>query len=208
MIQAYCQEFEILQEAAGMILEGMVTSQNESGELNIAPMGPQVDQGMTQFILRPFQTSRTFSNLKETRSGVFHVVDDVLLLAKTAIGTLQEIPETFPAEKISGRVLASACRWYEFQIESIDESEARTVMQAKVIHHGRIRDYFGLNRAKHAVLEAAILATRTHLIEQGDLLAQYQTLAEIVRKTAGPDEETAFRLLEEFISKAYAETQS
>ncbi|HAW27649.1 MAG TPA: DUF447 domain-containing protein, partial [Planctomycetaceae bacterium] len=32
MIQAYCQEFEILQEAAGMILEGMVTSQNESGE--------------------------------------------------------------------------------------------------------------------------------------------------------------------------------
>ncbi|HAW27647.1 MAG TPA: DUF447 domain-containing protein, partial [Planctomycetaceae bacterium] len=101
-----------------------------------------------------------------------------------------------------------ACRWYEFQIESIDESEARTVMQAKVIHRGRIRDYFGLNRAKHAVLEAAILATRTHLIEQGDLLAQYQTLAEIVRKTAGPDEETAFRLLEEFISKAYAETQS
>ena len=110
MIQACCWEFEILQEAAGMILEGIVTSQNELGELNIAPMGPQVDQGMTQLVLRPFQTSRTFSNLKETRCGIFHVVDDVLLLAKTAIGTLQEIPETFPAEKVSGRVLASACR--------------------------------------------------------------------------------------------------
>lgn len=191
-----------------MILEGIVTSQNESGELNIAPMGPQVDQAMSQLVLRPFQTSRTFSNLKETRCGVFHVVDDVLLLAKTAIGTLQETPETFPAEKITGRVLASACRWYEFQIETIDESDARTVMQATVIHQGRLRDYFGLNRAKHAVLEAAILATRTHIIEQSVLLAQYESLAEIVRKTAGPDEQTAFRLLEEFISKAYAEAQS
>jgi len=191
-----------------MILEGIVTSLNESGELNIAPMGPQVDQAMSQLVLRPFQTSRTFSNLKETRCGVFHVVDDVLLLAKTAIGTLQETPETFPAEKITGRVLASACRWYEFQIATIDESDARTVMQATVIHQGRIRDYFGLNRAKHAVLEAAILATRTHIIEQSVLLAQYESLAEIVRKTAGPDEQTAFRLLEEFISKAYAEAQS
>lgn len=191
-----------------MILEGIVTSQNESGELNIAPMGPQVDQAMSQLVLRPFQTSRTFGNLKETRCGVFHVVDDVLLLAKTAIGTLQETPETFPAEKITGRVLASACRWYEFQIATIDESDARTVMQATVIHQGRLRDYFGLNRAKHAVLEAAILATRTHIIEQSVLLAQYESLAEIVRKTAGPDEQTAFRLLEEFISKAYAEAQS
>ena len=208
MIQACYRELEIHQEAAGMILEGIVTSLNESGELNIAPMGPQVDQAMSQLVLRPFQTSRTFSNLKETRCGVFHVVDDVLLLAKTAIGTLQETPETFPAEKITGRVLASACRWYEFQIATIDESDARTVMQATVIHQGRIRDYFGLNRAKHAVLEAAILATRTHIIEQSVLLAQYESLAEIVRKTAGPDEQTAFRLLEEFISKAYAEAQS
>ncbi|QDV49167.1 DUF447 domain-containing protein [Gimesia fumaroli] len=191
-----------------MILEGIVTSQNQQGELNIAPMGPVVNPEMSQFVLRPFQTSRTFSNLKETRCGVLHVVDDVLLLAKAAIGQLDELPETFPAEKIDGKVLQSACRWYEFEIESIDETAARTVMQATVVHQGRIRDYFGLNRAKHAVLEAAILATRTHLIEQSELEAQYQALAEIVKKTAGPHEETAFCLLEEYISKAYAEIKS
>lgn len=191
-----------------MILEGMVTSRDQAGELNVAPMGPQVNPEMTHLVLRPFQTSRTFHNLKETRCGVFHVVDDVLLLAKAAIGRLAEIPETFPAEKISGEVLQSACRWYEFQIESIDESDMRTVMQANVVHQGRIRDFFGLNRAKHAVLEAAILATRTHLIEQQDLQNQYQHLAEIVQKTAGPQESEAFRLLEEFVSRAYAESNS
>jgi len=186
-----------------MILEGIVTTINREGELNIAPMGPVVDPEMTHLVLRPFETSRTFSNLKETRCGVFHVVDDVLLLAKAAIGLLEEIPKTFPAEHISGAVLQSSCRWYEFQIESIDETEQRSEMQAKVIHFGRIRDYFGLNRAKHAVLEAAILATRTHITEQIELEAQYRALAEIVKKTAGPEEQAAFELLEEYISKAY-----
>lgn len=187
-----------------MILEGIVTTLNQQGELNVAPMGPIVNSEMSQFILRPFQTSRTFSNLKETRYGVFHVVDDVLLLAKAAIGLLHELPETFPAEHIPGEVIKSSCRWYEFQIESMDESDQRSVMQAKVIHQGRIRDYFGLNRAKHAVLEAAILATRTHLIEQSELEAQYRVFAEIVKKTAGQEEQTAFDLLEEYITKEYA----
>lgn len=189
-----------------MILEGIITSRDQRGELNIAPMGPMVNMEMTQFVLRPFQTSRTFSNLKETRYGVFHVVDNVLLLAKAAIGQLDEIPETFPAEQIPGEVLQSACRWYEFQIDSIDETSERTVMQASVVHHGRIRDYFGLNRARHAVLEAAILATRTHIIKQNELQDQYQALAEIVQKTAGPDEQKAFELLEDFVSRAYAQT--
>lgn len=191
-----------------MILEGMVTSQNQEGELNVAPMGPIVNPEMTEIILRPFQTSRTFANLKETRCGVLHVVDDVLLLAKAAIGRLTEPPETFPAEKIAGRVLESACRWYEFTIDSIDETRDRTVMQARVVHHGRIKDFFGLNRAKHAVLEAAILATRTHLISQQELSAQYASLAEIVKKTAGPEEESAFRLLEEYVSQTYADLET
>lgn len=187
-----------------MILEGIVTSRNQQGELNIAPMGPLVNVEMTHFVLRPFQTSRTFSNLKETRCGVLHVVDNVLLLAKAAIGQLDKLPETFPAEQIKGDVISSACRWYEFQIDTIDETEERSVMQASVVHGGKIRDYFGLNRAKHAVLEAAILATRIHLIEEHELQTQYRALAEIVKKTAGPEEQTAFNLLEEYISKAYA----
>ena len=187
-----------------MMLEGIVSSRNRQGELNIAPMGPLVNLEMSQFVLRPFQTSRTFHNLKENRCGVFHVVDDVLLLAKAAISQLDELPNTFPAEQIEGDVISSACRWYEFQIDTIDESADRTVMHASVVHHGRIRDFFGLNRAKHAVLEAAILATRIHIIEKHDLQTQYRALAEIVKKTAGPEEHTAFHLLEEYISKAYA----
>jgi hypothetical protein len=190
-----------------MILEGVVTSQNALGELNVAPMGPIVEPDMQRFVLRPFQTSTTYRNLKQYPFGVLHVVDDVLLLARAAIGQLTETPATFPALRIPGRVLTDACRWFEFRVESIDDSEERTQIEAVVEHSGRLRDGFGFNRAKHAVIEAAILATRIHLLPPEEIIEQFQKLQSPVEKTAGPDELTAFSLLDEFVRTQLAQKQ-
>lgn len=184
-----------------MILEGLVTSLNAAGELNVAPMGPIVDESMTTFLLRPFQTSRTYRNLKEQSVGVFHVVDDVLLLAKAAIGQLAAEPATLPAKCIAGQVLAEACRWYEFEVEELDDSTERTSIKVRVLHVGRLRDYFGLNRAKHAVVEAAILATRLHLLDHSAVRQQLDWLRIPVQKTAGCRETEAFALIEQFVSE-------
>ena len=190
-----------------MILEGVVTSQNALGELNVAPMGPIVEPDMQRFVLRPFQTSTTYRNLKQHPFGVLHVVDDVLLLARAAIGQLTETPATFPALRVPGRVLTDACRWFEFRVESIDDSEQRTRIEAVVEHTGRLRDSFGFNRAKHAVIEAAILATRIHLLPREEIIEQFQKLQSPVEKTAGPDELTAFSLLDEFVRTQLAQKQ-
>src|SRR4051812_49278280 len=139
-----------------MILEGIVTTRNDDGTINVAPMGPIVDESMSWLTLRPFQTSSTWHNLRRHRVGVLHVVDDVLLLARAAIGALTDTPETRPAERIDGAVLTGACRWYEFEVEKLDDTRERGEIAAKVVHMGRLRDFFGFNRAKHAVLEAAI----------------------------------------------------
>ncbi len=188
-----------------MILEGIVTSRNDDGSTNVAPMGPIVDESMAWLRLRPFQTSLTFHNLKRHRVGVFHVVDDVLLLAQAAIGRIPAPPATRPATQIDGAVLADACRWYEFEIVSIDESGPRSEMVAQVLHVGRQRDFFGFNRAKHAVLEAAILATRIHLIRPAELRQELERLRIPVEKTAGPREREAFDLLERYIDEIVAD---
>jgi hypothetical protein len=187
-----------------MILEGIVTSLSAAGELNVAPMGPIVDESMTWLFLRPFQTSQTFRNLSERPQGVFHVVDDVLLLAKAAIGKLDSEPETFTAEKVFGRVLAPACRWYEFEIESLDTAHDRAEIRARVVHVGRLRDCFGFNRAKHAVLEAAILATRLHLLPREEIERQLAALRSPVEKTAGPNELAAFQLVCDHVAESFA----
>lgn len=184
-----------------MILESIVTTRNEDGTTNVAPMGPIVDAGMTHFTLRPFQTSTTYANLKRNGCGVLHVTDDVLLMAQAALGRFTTLPAMTPAQFIDGSVLADACRWYEFRVASIDDSAERTVIETDVVHSGRIRDFFGFNRAKHAVLEAAILATRLHLLPLDDVRRQLATLRSPVQKTAGPQEREAFALIERYVDE-------
>jgi hypothetical protein len=178
-----------------VILEGIVTTLSPEGVLNVAPMGPNVEPGLRRFVLRPFQTSTTYRNLKATGEGVLHVTDDVLLLARAAIGAPVEVP-TRPAEVVRGAVLLDACRYHEFRVVSLDDREERTTIVAETVAEGRLRDFFGLNRAKHAVVEAAILATRTAFLPLPEILAEYRKLAVLVEKTGGPSEREAFSLLE------------
>ena len=65
-----------------MIVEGLVTSLDRDGRLNVAPMGPIVSGNFEALVLRPFQPSTTFDNLNATRCGVFHVVDRVEVIGK------------------------------------------------------------------------------------------------------------------------------
>ena len=184
-----------------MILEGIVTTLSPAGEVNIAPMGPVVDERMERLILRPFATAQTCRNLRAHGEGVLHVTDDVLLLARSALGALDPLPALVPAKKVRGLVLADACRFYEFRVLARDDSDERVRFEAEVVHRERLRDFFGFNRAKHAVLEAAILATRTDFLPLDDVEAEYRKLAVLVQKTGGEREHQAFAFLEEHLRK-------
>jgi hypothetical protein len=184
-----------------MILEGIVTTVSASGEVNIAPMGPRVGAAMDRFLLRPFPTSQTYRNLKAHGEGVFHVVDDVGLLARAALGPVDPPPPLDRASRVNGFVLCDACRYYEFQVRSVDEREERVRIEVAVVHSGRLRDFFGFNRAKHAVVEAAILATRTDFLPLDEIEAEYRKLAVLVEKTGGDQERQAFAFLREHIGR-------
>ena len=178
-----------------MILEGIMTTLHADGTPNIAPLGPRVDSAFETMLLRPFQDSDTFTNLKRTRQGVFHVVDDVELLARAAVDRLEHLPDYFPAETVEGVILSDACRWYALEVTGIDESAPRAEMQARVVAAGRQRDFFGFNRAKHAVVEAAIVATRVGILPADEILAELARLASPVEKTGGDVERRAFEFL-------------
>jgi hypothetical protein len=178
-----------------VILEGVVTTRGADGGLNIAPMGPRVDESMAWLGLRPFATSRTFANLLARPEGVFHVTDDVLLLAQTAVGEVRPAPRLVPAERVRGDVLADACRAYEFVVRETDTTGERASFRAEVVRVHRLRDFFGFNRAKHAVVEAAILATRVHILPAQGIVAEFERLEVLVHKTGGPREAEAFALL-------------
>jgi hypothetical protein len=184
-----------------LILEGLVTTANDDGTVNLAPMGPSVDSEITRLVLRPWQTSRTYRNLKVRGEGVFHVVDDVWLLAQAAVGPVEPPPPMLPATEIQGHVLQQACRWYEFRVVALDDRHERTRIETEVVATGRLRDFFGFNRAKHAVVEAAILATRVHLLPPDEIQEQVRRLGPLVEKTGGGQEHRAFALLVDYINR-------
>jgi hypothetical protein len=166
-------------------------------------MGPRVGPGdgaeLRRFVLRPFRTAQTYANLKAHGEGVLHVTDDVLLLARAAIGPLDPPPPLVPADKVRGWIWTGACRAYEFRVTTCDDHEERARFDAEVVRVVRMRDFFGLNRALHAVVEAAILATRTALLPPEEIEAEYRKLAVLVEKTGGPREREAFGLLQRFV---------
>lgn len=183
-----------------MILEGIVTTVSAEGRLNVAPMGPMIAEGcerIESLVLRPYQTATTFRNLKETRQGVFHVTDDVMVFAEGIVGSAN--PPTVAAERVAGRRLEECCRYYEFVVKEIDESSERSRIEATVIHSGRVRDFVGFCRAKYAVVEAAILASRIGILAAEEIQAELAKLDVLVDKTGGRREREAFDLLRNYV---------
>ena len=193
-----------------MILEALVTTVDPDGKPHLAPMGPHLlgehtDQRLSEFELRPFETSTTCVNLERTGQGVLHIDDDVGRFVDAAIGNSSPLPPVRPARHVTGWILESACRSFEFEVRHTDASQPRRRLQCRVLDYHRHRDFFGFNRAKHAVLEGAILATRIQFLP-GELIDQrWIPLQEAVEKTGGASEREAFARLTEYIAEACRE---
>ena len=178
-----------------MILETIVTSRDTGGAINFAPMG--VEWGDEIIVLKPFLETSTFRNVSASHQAVVNLTDDAMLFAQGAISSPQ-FPWV-PASVVQGAVLQAACSWRELEVLTIDATPPRSRIEARVVHRGVTREFMGFNRAKHAVLEAAILATRTHLIPTEQIRDEFARLQVIVDKTAGPREREAMALLTDHV---------
>jgi uncharacterized protein len=178
-----------------VIVESIVTSVDAEGHINFAPMG--VEWGEEIIVLKPFLETTTFRNVRQTGSAVVNLADDAMLFAQGAISSPQ-FP-SFPAQVVRGVVLEAACSWRELEVIAIDDTPPRSRIEARIVHRGIRREFIGFNRARHAVLEAAILATRTHLIPRPEIQQEFARLQIIVDKTAGPREREAMDLLTRYV---------
>jgi hypothetical protein len=100
-------------------------------------------------------------------------------------------------------VLDDACRAYEFKVVVADTTQERLRLEAHVVAVHEGRPFLGFNRARHAVVEGAILVTRLHLLGADEVRRQFRDLAVLVEKTGGPLEHEAFRLLEDKVAASF-----
>ena len=181
-----------------MIVESIVTTLAHDGTVNCAPMG--VEWGTGSIVLKPFLETATYRNVVASGTAVVNLIDDVRVFARAAISN--PTYDTLPASVVHGVVLAGCCSWRELRVRQIDSTPPRSRIDTDVVHSGVRREFIGFNRARHAVLETAIYATRVHLLPRAFLEAELDRLQVIVNKTAGPAEFEAMRLLTDHIRAA------
>src|SRR4051812_15576617 len=181
---------------AAPVIETVVTTINRDGSANCGAMG--VEWGEERIVIKPYGGTRTLRNLRATGAAVVNLTDDMLLFSQAALGDPQ--PPTHPAASVEGVVLDDACSWREVRVDAIDDSAQRARVSTVVVGRGTGREFLGLTRARHAVLEASILASRVRMLDAGDIRAELGRLQVLVDKTGGPRERAAM----EYVIKALA----
>lgn len=181
-----------------MIVESIVTTVAADGTVNCAPMG--VEWGGDRIVLKPFLETATYRNVAAVGAAVVNLVDDVRLFARAAISN--PVYPTVPAAVVPGVRLADCCSWRELEVRVIDGTPPRARIDTAVVHRGVLREFVGFNRARHAVLEAAIYATRLHLLSREFVASELERLQVIVDKTAGPAEQEAMAIVTDYCRRS------
>jgi hypothetical protein len=180
------------------IVETVTTTINPDRTVNCAAMG--VEWGDEIIIIKPYRSTRTLRNLQATGAAVVNLTDDILLFTEAALGDPQ--PPTRPTATIDGAVLADACSWREVTVEAIDAGGPRARVSTRVVARGAGREFLGFNRARHAVLEASIIASRVRWLPPEEIWAELDRLQVLVDKTAGPREREAMEIVRRHVCTA------
>ena len=178
-----------------MIFETIVVTRSAAGEVHITPLGIREQDGMT--VLAPFRPSTTLDNLLATRCASVNLTDDVRIFAGCLTGR-----RTWPlvaSERIATPRLEGALTHRELEVVRVEDDELRPRVFCRVLAETAHAPFRGFNRAQAAVIEAAILVSRLHMLSPDKIDAERAYLSIAIDKTAGPAEREAWSWLMEKI---------
>ena len=166
-----------------VIIETIVTTLSARGVPHIAPLGLIADGA--RWIIAPFRPSATLDNLRARPFAVANYTDDVRIFAGCLTGRRE-----WPLADSGGPVprLEAALAHAQLRVAHVEEHVARPRFHCDVVASHAHAPFAGFNRAKGAVLELAILASRLHMLPREKVEAEIAYLEIAMAKTAGAAE--------------------
>ncbi|WAJ26932.1 DUF447 domain-containing protein [Antarcticirhabdus aurantiaca] len=178
------------------IRETILTTRSPEGRVHITPLG--IIQDGEEWIVAPFRPSTTLDNIAATGVAIANYTDDALVFAGCLTGR-----RDWPLVEVEGchvPRLAAALAHDVLEVAEVAEDPVRPRFRCRVAASGEHGRFTGMNRAKAAVLEAAILVSRLSMLPPEKIEDEIAYLRIAVEKTAGPDEHKAWGwLLEKVI---------
>ncbi len=170
------------------IRETIITTVDANGKVHIAPLGIIAERD--GWIIAPFRPSVTLDNLAAVPFAVASYTDDVRIFAGCLTGR-KDWP-TVPVEGFPVPRLAAALAHSVLRVESIADDGVRPRHFCRIVQEETHAPFTGLNRARAAVLELAILVSRLGMLPSEKIEAEIAYLSIAIEKTAGPEEKEAW----------------
>jgi hypothetical protein len=192
-------------EGLFMIIETILSSINQEGKVNFAPVGVHIpNDSLTLLTVKEMEIflysgSHTYRNLLKTGEGVINFTDDMLSFVDTALFS-KKLPAV-PSLLVTPPRMAEAKLIWEFQVSQFDVSTEPSRVKTNILFMQKMGDYSGFCRARGAILEAAIAATRFSIMKPSNIEASFTQWQDIVRKTGGTREQTAFKKLRDYFKQ-------
>lgn len=182
-----------------MIMETIVTTRAEDGHTHIAPMGIRTRGDL--ILLAPFRPSHSLDNMRREHSAIINCTDDVRVFAGCLTGHWDW--PLCPAVKVRGQRLENCLSHMELRLEHVSDDEQRPELLFRPVYEEIHTPFRGFNRAQAAVIEAAVLVSRIHMLPREKIESEIDYLAIAVEKTAGPREQLAWDWLIQRIASHY-----
>ena len=179
-----------------MIRETIVTTLNAEGKVHIAPLGLIAgEEGLDPRAVQAVHHARQ-SPRQSLRGGELH--------RRRARSSPAASPASATGRRgrpthVPGAILDGALAHAELKVDRVEEDEHRPRFHCRSCIEASHAPFQGFNRAQAAVIEAAILASRLHMLPRDKIERELGYLQIAVEKTAGPREHEAWRLLVEKI---------
>lgn len=186
------------------IRETIITTIDKAGKVHIAPLGIIAEKD--GWVIAPFRPSTTLDNLAEVPFAVASYTDDVRIFAGCLTGR-RDWP-TVPVEGYPVPRLAAALAHSVLRVESVSDDAMRPRHFCRTVQEETHAPFTGLNRARAAVLELAILVSRLGMLPREKIDAEIAYLTIVIDKTAGPEEKEAWGWLMERVTEHFADKNS
>jgi hypothetical protein len=186
-----------------LIRETIVITASREGRAHIAPIG-LISEG-DDWIIAPFRPSTTLDNLAAVPFATANHTDDVRVFAGCLTG--RYMWPTMAAKEVPVPRLADALSHVELAVIDVRDDPQRPRLHCRVVRSISHAPFQGFNRAQAAVLEAAILVSRLHMLPREKIERELAYLHIAVEKTGGPREIEAWTWLAEKINAHFAGVQ-
>jgi uncharacterized protein len=196
----------------GMLYETIVTTCNQDGTPNAAPIGV-ICKDQDRIVLRLYEGSRTVRNIQREKAFYVNLTRNPILFVQATVENppfkeFKDENQGFSLKKADASFLAEVIQ--ERQVEREDSFKKSILIivqaQAREIMFKNYRDIEPVNRALCGIIEALVNLSRMELASPAknkEYLKRMKEISRLVNRVGGTEHQKAMKLVNEVVKDNY-----